>query len=478
MSRTAERPPAARAPATRDQVGAYRFGLRRLEAALVRGDPVLAHEQVRTQRRAAFAGVVLAIVGLAGMAVYALLVPRPDWREQSIVVGRSSGALYVVARGPDRLVPVANLAAGRLVLAALARGGSANPPGGPAVPVAVADADLAAVARTPVAAVPGAVAVLPEGAPPPPDWAVCDEVVPGAGGTALRATTVVAGPVAPGEPDSPVLLDGGGDVAWLVVDGRRHRVDLGDRAVVDALGLAGREPRPASDGLVSALPEGPPLTVPGLPAGPPPRAVGAGVGEVLVTRPAASGPRYWLVLPGAVQEVPPVLADALRARSGRPLREVGADAVDRVPRSEVVPVAGWPAAVPAVREPAEAPVVCWRWSPATPDGAAVVAGTVPVAAGAGVVPLAQADGPGPRLDAAVVGPGGPVRTAVPGGAEGALWLISATGVRHGVVDAPTAQALGVGPAAPVPAAVLRLLPEGPVLDLADAAHVVDVLPNG
>ncbi|MBA3905765.1 MAG: type VII secretion protein EccB, partial [Pseudonocardiales bacterium] len=68
-----------RAPATRDQADAYRFGLRRLEAALVRGDPVPLHEQIRSQRRASFAGVVLGMLGLCGVAGYALVVPSPNW---------------------------------------------------------------------------------------------------------------------------------------------------------------------------------------------------------------------------------------------------------------------------------------------------------------------------------------------------------------------------------------------------------------
>ena len=115
---------ALRAPATRDQVDAYRFGVRRMEAALVRGDPVPLHEQIRSQRRAALAGVVLGLLGLCGAAVWAVLVPSPDWRHEAVVIGATSGAMYAVAHDPDRLVPVADLPAARLVLAALRFGGS------------------------------------------------------------------------------------------------------------------------------------------------------------------------------------------------------------------------------------------------------------------------------------------------------------------------------------------------------------------
>ena len=124
-----------RPPATRDQADAYRFGLRRLEAALVRGDPVPLHEQVRAQRRATLAGVLLGLLGLCAVAGYAAVVPRPDWRAQSVVVGAGSGAMYAVAHGPDRLVPVTNLVAARLVIAALGpAGGRPGPRGAGAGP--------------------------------------------------------------------------------------------------------------------------------------------------------------------------------------------------------------------------------------------------------------------------------------------------------------------------------------------------------
>jgi hypothetical protein len=87
----------ARAPATRDQVDAYRFGLRRLESALVLGDPVPLHEQIRAQRRAVAAGALLGVLGVAAALVAAWVAPRPDWRGEDVGVGRPAGALYAVA---------------------------------------------------------------------------------------------------------------------------------------------------------------------------------------------------------------------------------------------------------------------------------------------------------------------------------------------------------------------------------------------
>ena len=85
-----------------------------------------------------------------------------------------------------------------------------------------------------------------------PAWAVCDEVTPT--GTPV-GTTVLAGRVPGGGAEGVLIAVPGGDT-WLVAGGHRHRVDLDDGPSRTALGLTGRVPRPASPGLVSALPEG------------------------------------------------------------------------------------------------------------------------------------------------------------------------------------------------------------------------------
>ena len=115
----------------------------------MRGDPVPLHEQVRAQRRAVAAGVVLGVLGLAAALVSAVVAPRPAWRLQDLVVGTPSGALYVVAHDPDRLVPVSNAVAGRLVLAALRSAPVLTDP------VLVDDGTLAGVPRPPRPPSPG-----------------------------------------------------------------------------------------------------------------------------------------------------------------------------------------------------------------------------------------------------------------------------------------------------------------------------------
>jgi type VII secretion protein EccB len=479
VSRT---PPAgpAPAPATRDQADAYRFGLRRLEAALVRGDPVPLHEQVRSQRRAAVAGVVLGLLALGAVAGYAKIVPRPDWRAQSVVLGSASGALYVVAGG-ERLVPVANLPAARLVLAALRTGGATGADPATAAPVVVADADLDTAPRTAAADVPGAAAVRLDGAVVPPAWAVCDEA-----GERGPRTVVVGGAVPPAGSAGAALLAASDGGTWLVHEGRRHRVDPDDRPALLALGLTGQVPRAASTALLDALAEAAPLRTPRVPGAGTraPAGVPGAIGDVLVGE-GVGGVRHWVVLAGGVQEVPDALAGALRG-AGAAAHEVGPDvlaAAREVPAGDptALDATGWPSgAVPALG-PAEAPVVCWTWSAgADPAGSTLVAAGLPVPPGAPVVPLAQ-DG-GEAADAVVLAPagGGAVRATGPGRTPGAgpLWLVSATGTAYGVADDATAAALGVTAAEPAPEAALRLLPVGGALDVHRAVRTVDVLPAG
>ncbi len=455
-------------PATRDQIDAFRFGLRRWEAALVRGDPVPLHEQVRAQRRAVAAGVVLGVLGLAVALVSAVVAPRPAWRLQDLVVGTPSGALYVVAHDPDRLVPVANAVAGRLVLAALRSAPVLTEP------VLVDDGTLAGAPRTAAAALAGAVGADPQRRVGP-RWAVCDEVT--AAGR-LLGTTVLAGVAAGSEEPAGVLLAVPGGATWLVTGGQRYRVDLGDAAVRTALGLTGRVPRPASPGLVSALPEGPPLVRPVVPgagaAGP--RGLRAPVGDVVSSRPAGAAPRYHVVLDGGLQEVPPLVADVLAAASGHAVTGIGPEVVADLPQAHRLEVVGWPAVAPPLREPAEAPVTCWTWSgePGADPAGGVHLGRMPAAEP--TVVLAGADGAGARVDAVAVGAGGAVRATAPGVAAGAgtVWLVSASGVAHGVADEPSAAALGITDPAPAPEAALRLLPTGPVLDVGAATGAVDV----
>ncbi|ODU01132.1 MAG: hypothetical protein ABS81_21515 [Pseudonocardia sp. SCN 72-86] len=246
-------PAPARTPATRDEADAYRFGVRRMEAALVRGDTTLLHEQLRSQRRAAFAGVLLALLVLGGAAAHGNFTSASDWTGEKLVVAESAGTMFAVVGKVKRLVPVANLAAGRLLLAAYGVEGGAT-----AEPEPVADATLADAPRTAAAAVPGASGVRPDQPGPVGGWAVCDTTA----NARLTRTTVVAGVVPAGlSGDGVAVLAQEAGRTWAIVDNRRYPLDLTDRAVLDALGADRRAVRQIGAALLASLPEGPALTM-------------------------------------------------------------------------------------------------------------------------------------------------------------------------------------------------------------------------
>ncbi len=394
------RPTPVRAPATRDQADAYRFGLRRLEAALVRGDPVPLHEQIRSQRRAALAGVALGLLGLCGAALYATLGPGPaDWRNAPVVEGADSGSLYAVAN--ERLVPVPNLTAARLVLAA-----AGAPDAAGATAVEVPDADLATAPRAAAPPVPGAVGVQPA-ATVTPSWALCDETTP----DGIRTTLIGgAAPVAANAPADGVLLDGPDGETWLVAAGRRHLIDGGD-VLQAALGRSRTAPRPTGTALLALLPQGPDLATPTVPdrGDRAPEGLPGRVGDVLAAR-VPGGVEHFVVLRGGLQPVPGVAAELLRAASGaRAPREVGADVLADARIRDDLDLAGWPATAPRLLDPAQAPAVCWTWSAAgDPSGQVWIGAGLPLPPGVQAVPLGSADGPGGRVDAVAVGAGGAV----------------------------------------------------------------------
>ncbi|ANY07438.1 hypothetical protein AFB00_15320 [Pseudonocardia sp. HH130630-07] len=460
-----------RAPATRDQVDAYRFGVRRTEAALVRADPVPLHEQIRSQRRAVFAGVLLGLLALGVTALLARNAPATDWQRQALVQGTRTGVLYAVIPDPPRLVPVPDPVVGRLVLAARGQAGAAT-----AVPVAVPDEALATAPRTAPAAVPGAVGVALDGAPVPAAWAVCDTAP--SDGPGPGAATVLAGSLGP-VPDGPgpaLLVTAEGSATYLVHEGRRHRIDPSDPDVMAGLGLRDALVRPVGGGLLSAVPEGPPLRMPDTTGTEIP---GLGrVGEVVVVQPLGAPESFYLVTEDGLAPVPVTLADAVLSRSGQGLpTTLPPGQINDVPASRIPGVEAWPVAPPSAGPGPDTPVLCWTWEP----GRARVVATArtPVAAGAVTVSLAGADGTGPALDEVVLPPSGPgpLRAGssdADGPAGGVPWLLASSGALHGIADDPTAAALGIGAAEPAPAEIVRLLPRGGVLDVAEAQEMADV----
>ncbi|MFC9790908.1 type VII secretion protein EccB [Rhodococcus sp. NPDC127528] len=458
-------------PTTRWQVSGYRFLVRRMEHALVRRDVRMLHDPMRTQSRALAVGAVVAIVALAGCAALALVRPQDKIGDAKVVVGKDSGAMFVMV--DESLHPVLNLASARLIA------------GSAAVPTIVKESELDTRPRGALMGIPGAPSALPHGEPAA--WTVCDAVA--SGGNRALTTTVLAGDPVLGDRVRAIgadqaLLVRNADVTYLVHEGKRSRVDPNDHAVSLALGLDGVEPRPVSTGLLNAIPEAPAIVPPvvadagGVPSYPiQDKTIGS---VVQVHNPQEI--EYYVVLREGLQRVSEATAKLIRysdSQGSTGMPSVTPDVVSRVPRSNALAVASYPAAAPKIVDDRSSPVSCLSWQPVPgSDGSeggiratlSVIAGNaLPVPEDARAVALAQADGAGDNADAVYLRPGtsGLVHsTGIAPASErrGSLFFVADTGVRYGVENVETARLLGFDDAdvaAPWP--ILSLLAPGPEL---------------
>ena len=455
------------------QASGYRFLLRRLECALLGGDPRSVSGDLRAPAASLACGCAVAMVAVLGCAFLALLRPQPGVGDRQIVMGNPSGALYV--RVGDVWHPVLNLASARLIASM-----DANP-------ATVPDAELARLEHGAVVGIPGApqsVAVpLPAGES---NWTICD-------GPHGEATTVFIGPVTDSslrrvQPEHALLATpGSGSPTYLLYRGRRAIVDLADPGLRRALGLTGQVPQLVPQSLLNAVPEAAPLTAPRIRAAGAPAGTwlpGSSVGNVLRI-PRATSDEYYVVLDAGLQRIGRFTADLLRFQGSRDSRGsrdevivVTPETIRAAPLVDTLPVAGLPDEAPA--DVSAAATVCAAW--AGPADIAILTGSG--APPARSVTLAQADGPGPALDAVRLPPGRSayvVAQSLSGGGppSGARYLVTETGVRFPIHDDDAARSLGLpAAAAPAPWPLLAALPCGPGLSREQASVARDTIAAG
>lgn len=225
---------------TRLQVSAHRYLARRMERALRCGQPAGGPAPGRS---ALAAGGLLAVIGLAGAVVWALLAPQPGLGDAPIVLDRASGALYV--RVDDTVHPVFNLASARLIT------------GTAADPRPVTATAIGRTRRGPPLGIPGAPGALGAALQGNATWSICDDDTAG--------TTLIAGvdPPESGRIDA-VAVSAESGTGYLLRSGRRVPVNPVD---------ATPAPRRVSGLLLDAVPEAPPGEVAGPMAELPPAAV-------------------------------------------------------------------------------------------------------------------------------------------------------------------------------------------------------------
>ncbi|MEV6069750.1 type VII secretion protein EccB [Nocardia sp. NPDC052001] len=470
-------------PTTRWQVSGYRFLVRRMEHALVRRDVRMLHDPMRSQSRAFSVGLILACVALAGCGVLALLRPQDKIGSNKILIGKDTGAVYVVI---DNVVhPALNLASARLAAGEAAK------------PATVKESELSKKPRGQLIGIPGAPATLNfEAKSNGRGWTVCDVLAND--GSRTLTTSVLAGDPVLGEKASALesgkaLLVQGRDHTYLIYDNHRAQLDMNDRAVVDALDIRGHTPRPISEGLLNAIPEVLPIV--------PPQIANAGaapnysigdhrIGDVVRVR---TDSRNYVVLVDGLQPVSPLTADIVRNAYRSMADDDHIAQADRTgaPVSSALPVADYPDRAPGIVDGKDQPVDCLAWQPVRAadksDGSkhadlTVLTGhAVPIPDRARPVPLAQADGNGPEVDSFYLKPGAGAYVQTTGlepdsQRRDSLFFVSDYGVRYGIRNLDAAKSLGMDPESvrpePAPWPIVGLLAPGPTLsrEAAMVAH--------
>ncbi len=484
----------ARNPTTKSQVQAYQFVLRRMESALVRKDPVMLHEPMRTHLRAAAVGLIIGVLGVAAFFVVGLFAPDDDLSDFNIVVGKQSGAIFVVQQAePRRLIPVLNLASAQLLLASPAFSSGALPSGAAEVKV-VEDSSLAKLPRAPMTGIEGAPTYLPgPDRQVKPEWAVCDtaspdETAPDAGANP-EITTALVGVPRPGRPlgeDQALLVQAPQGTDYLVFDGRRAEVNTTDPAVRNAFRLANVESRPVSTALLNAIPASDPLVPPPIenasdPA-PFPGLAGLNIGDVFQVNPDGQ-PQYYVILAEGKQPVTRGVATLIRFdRSDDPEIQVLTPEVSKgVPdaRSGQIDLDDYPEQVPEIVPVADSRVACLTWAARDGDEpATAITFSDEIELDEGMLPVdvRPSVAGGDIADEVFLPPskGALVRGVVPGQApnQGTIFLVTDQGYRYGVPTIEVARALGLGETTqPAPEAILDLLPIGPPLNPQDALEL-------
>ncbi|MFI7450717.1 type VII secretion protein EccB [Nonomuraea sp. NPDC049714] len=465
----------------KDLYQAHRLMQQRLGMALLQAEPDVPESPMRRQNVGTFGGILVGVLVLAVFGIWGLVSPGNATKltePGQLLVEEESGATYVYSAQQRRLLPVANYVSARLVLDA-----------GEVRTRNVSAASLAEFARGPLIGIEGAPDSLPEREKlVKKPWSVCVHDGPDKLGESKSYTTLVAGTDVGGKP--------AGTGAMVVTDGRQNWMIWADRRMrVDENGVRALSARPRKV---------PPAWLNALPAGHDfsgPRVIGLGrkvrtggkvtavVGQVF-TVPAVPGTpaRWYVLLSDGLAPITSVQArllledpDSKKAYGSRPALPITIDAAsaNASPSKQKVLDDSLPTTMPEVVSPPGSAPLCLTY-PNTQTGSLVAKVTV----GSDVaMPTPPSAGNQERFDQILLPPGGAVIAGLlPGegqlGAVAAsLSLISDQGVRYPVPSAEVLSKLGydASDVTPVPASILRLIPQGPTLDPAAARTPMNVL---
>lgn len=463
-------------PSRQDQLHSYQFAVQRVVAALVMRETDPAQSPFRRVAGATVAGVVVAVLALAGAAVYGLYAGGSgDWRKEGqVIIEKESGARYVYYRGDQKLHPVINYTSALLL----------------------ADAPHPNVVTWSRSAIDRAVLGAPMGIQGAPDslpdprhlarspWTLCSQKDPDAAGAARPRSVLFVGGTADG---GQVLAPARGAAAaegllvstpdgrrYLVYDNRRYQLTQPD-LVTRAFFWSAKPTLQVSSALIDTLPAGPDLRSPPIQGrgGKSPALPGAKVGQVYHLRNGGQAVRYAVALADGLAEISEAQARLLLADPETPSGPQGRDTELPDYSSAVQSRTGLTAAPPFTVAPEirSAGSVCVSIPDASGVSKVLLDPKLPDRSNATTTPARTGSGVLLADQVVVAGRGALVAAlASPGDQSGALSIVSDLGVRYPLAGRDLVAKLGYEGVAPVamPAEVVALLPVGPALDPEDA----------
>jgi type VII secretion protein EccB len=442
----------------KDLLQAHRLMTQRAALALICGEPDSPNQPLRRLNTATVSSVLAGVIIAAVFGVLGLLVPGTVsglTNPGTLVIDKDTATPYVPC-GNGQLCPALNYASALLAL----NTSNVNR-------VDVSQASLSHYSLGPTIGIAG----LPQDLPTPADlvrgpWSVC---------TAGGVSTLVGGQSAGGAaltPGQAVLAAAGSSSNWMLWNGERLLIQ---QPVMQSL-FGGNNVQSVPASWLDAIPRGPGFVAPAISGlGNPvqgPSGTQARIGQVYseqVTGEAAPQ-NFVLEANGQLATVTDVQAALLELELGTtkatPLSTARNDL-----SSTPVPNNGLPAKIPAVPTAATS-TLCVAYgpglSPQITAGGAVPAGAVPVnAAGAGVGQVWLPPDHGALIGAAP-------STDQPGTVT--AWFLVTGATRYALPNSSVASALGytLGTEQTVlPASVLELLPQGPVMDPTAATQRAD-----
>ncbi|MFI6450098.1 type VII secretion protein EccB [Streptosporangium amethystogenes] len=467
----------------RDLYQAHKLMVQRLNLALLQGEPDLPESPMRRLNVAMFCGVLVAVLVAAGFGIVGLLFPGGATaltEPGTVIVEEESGAILVYSASRKEMLPVANIASARLLLREQE------------VTVrTVSSASLSDFQRGTMVGIPGAPQSLPatDKLVRTP-WSACVVEGTDARGERRLHTSLVGGLNVGGRPigtDSAMVVEEGNET-WLLWSNQRMLVPADN---VRALPEGARRQVPAA--WLNALPIGPDFRGPKVPGlGRAARGPGGGrsvVGRVYRVPALVGAPEKWYVLlsdglaglnPTQVNLLlqHPDSKKAYGRRQALPIETDAASVNGMKVSATRMDSTGLPPVMPKIITPNPTDPLCAVYSD-TERGSTQATLTIESTVRIPTPPTGRFNQD--AVDQVVLPPGtGALVGVLPGNGRldsvQSLYLIGDQGRRHAIQTPEALGSLGysVEDVAPLPAQLMLLIPEGPVLDPAAARNPVRV----